>query len=113
MFEMDFFAREGSDNVKLKHVPLTNLGCESDFVKLSLITFSDGSITVRTHSRKIVVSMDKLLKISSFTDLSEDEKLKKWKWARCSKEVAQVKKKKLEQLNFASEKENVQRATGT
>jgi len=107
--EMDFFAGQGSDDVKLKHAPLTNLGCESEFAKLdNRITFSGGSTTVRTHSRKNVVSTDKLLKDSSFTDLSEDEKLKKWKWARCSEEVAQV--KKLEQEFIAKVKTSQQLA---
>jgi len=57
----------------------------------------------RTHSRKTVVSTDKLLKDSSFTDLSGDEKLRR---ARYTEEVAQV--KNIEQEFIAKMKTNQQ-----
>ncbi|QQP51547.1 Hypothetical protein FKW44_012954, partial [Caligus rogercresseyi] len=51
-------------------VPLTNLGCESEFAKLDVrIEASGGSTSVHTHSRKNVVTTNRLLTDPSFSKL--------------------------------------------
>lgn len=81
------------DEVKLQHAPLTNLGCESEFAKLdNKIRVSGGSTSVPTYSRKNVISTNGLLVDSEFVNMPEEERLKRWKWARKSDEVIRVKK---------------------
>ena len=66
--EMEFFqnsdeAGPANSNVsKLEYAPLTNLGCESEFAKLDVrIVASGGSTTIQTHSRKNIVTSNRLL----------------------------------------------------
>ena len=81
-----------SEVSKLEYAPLTNLGCESEFAKLDVrIVVSGGSTTVQTHSRKNIVTTNRLLTDPSFSELGSTEKQQKWKWTRTSKNVAAVK----------------------
>ena len=95
--EMAFFrSGEGMDveidEDKMEFAPLTNLGCESEFAKLDVrIVASGGSTSVQTHSRKNIVTTNRLLSDPSFTTLSNAEKRNKWKWARTSDNVSDVK----------------------
>ena len=94
-FDTDSHADKEStvDENKLNFAPLTNLGCESEFAKLdNRISMSGGSTTVQTHSRKNVVMTNRLLVDTSFTQQSEAERQERWKWARTSDEVANVRK---------------------
>ena len=75
LFEMDFFQNSdeagpaNSDVYKLEYAPLTNLGCESEFAKLDVrIVASGGSTTIQTHSRKNIVTTNRLL-IHPFSEL--------------------------------------------
>ena len=52
---------------------------------------SGGSATVQTLSMKNIVSTNKLLSDQSFKELSEDEKMEQWEWARKSQEVQNTK----------------------
>ena len=94
--EMPFFdEREESlvDVSKLAYAPLTNLGCESEFAKLdNRIIISGGSTSIETLSRKNVILTNRLLVDPTFTQQSSDDKRSRWKWARTSEEVANVKK---------------------
>ena len=65
---MEFFQNSdeagpaNSDLSKLEYAPLTNLGCESEFAKLDVrIMASGGSTIVQTHSRKNIVTTNRLL----------------------------------------------------
>ena len=94
---MEFFKNSdeagpaNSDVSKLEYAPLTNLGCEYEFAKLDVrIAASGGSITVQTHSRKNIVTTNRLLTDPSFSELGSTEKQQKWKRARTSENVAGV-----------------------
>ena len=90
-----FDEREESlvDVSKIAYAPLTNLGCESEFAKLdNRISISGGSTSIETLSRKNVILTNRLLVDPTFTQQSSDEKRSRWKWARTSEEVANVKK---------------------
>ena len=66
--------------------------CEAEFVKLDVrIVASGGSTSVQTHSRKNILTTNRLLSDPYFTMLSESEKRQKFKWARCSDNVLKVK----------------------
>ncbi|KAK6168582.1 hypothetical protein SNE40_019783 [Patella caerulea] len=95
--EMSYFKDSNNsphkiDEQKLKYAPMTNLGCESEFAKLdNRIRVSGGSTSVTTHSRKNVVATNAFLVDTAFTELSENERLDRWTWARRSEEVKKVK----------------------
>ena len=79
--EMSYFQMSNTDSLtaidehKLKHAPLTNLGCESEFAKLFVrVTASGGTTSVQTHLRKSMISTNLLLEDPSFTQLSTMEK---------------------------------------
>lgn len=83
----------GIDGEALKHAPLTNLECESEFAKLNKrIRISGGSTSVTTPSCRNVVSMNGLLVDFSFESKTDSERKQSWKWTRCSEEVLRVKK---------------------
>ena len=95
--EMDIFKDSEADIDRLEYAPVTNLGCESEFAKLdNRLKVSGGSATVETLSRKNIVSTNKLLSDQSFTELTEEQKMGQWKWARKSKEVEEAKAMKKE-----------------
>ena len=52
---------------------------------------SGGSTSVQTHSRKIIVTTNRLLSDPYFIMLSDTEKRQTFKWARCSDNVLKVK----------------------
>jgi hypothetical protein len=119
LFQMSFFhtaQTNGSENSdppldeeKLKYAPITNMGCEGEFAKLdNRIRFSGGSTALATHSRKNVISTNGLLVDTSFTDLDDEERRKRWSWARSSKEVNDA--KKLERHFLATVKETLKLA---
>jgi hypothetical protein len=77
---------------KLNLAPVTNLGCESCFAELdNRVKVTGGSASVKSHSQKMIVSTNGLLKDTSFTDLSVDDKMSRWHWARSSTAVKEVK----------------------
>ena len=53
---------------------------------------SGGTTSIDTLSRKDIVATNALLVDSSFTELSSDEKKKRWKWGRASENVKSSKK---------------------
>ena len=64
-----------SDVSKLEYAPLTNLGGESEFAKLDVcIAASGGSTTVQMYSRKNIVTTNRLLTDTSFSELGSTEK---------------------------------------
>ena len=86
--EMEFFQNSdeagpaNSDVSKLEYAPLTNLGCESEFAKLDVrIAASGGSTTIQTHSRKNIVTTNRLLTDPSFSELGSSETQQKCEWA--------------------------------
>ena len=95
--EMRYFYEEESiteeTETKLKHAPLTNLGAETKFAKLNnRLMVSGGTTSIDTLSRKDIVATNALLVDSSFTELSSDEKKKRWKWGRASENVKVARK---------------------
>ena len=95
--EMRYFYEEESiteeTETELKHAPLTNLGAETKFAKLNnRLMVSGGTTSIDTRSRKDIVATNALLVDSSFTELSSDEKKKRWKWGRASENVKVARK---------------------
>ena len=93
--EMRYFYEEESiteeTETKLKHAP--NLGAETKFAKLNnRLMVSGGTTSIDTLSRKDIVATNALLVDSSFTELSSDEKKKRWKWGRASENVKVARK---------------------
>ena len=81
------------DPKKLTYAPLTNLGCESEFVWFdNCIKISSGTESVQSISRKRVICTNAFLVDSSFEDLSNKERLDSWKWTRTSEESSEVRK---------------------
>ena len=93
MSKTEYFTRSNDeDREKMKHAPLTNLGCESEFSKLDhRIKASGGSTSIQTLSRKNMVVSSGILVNSEFECKTTDEWKLKWSWARDSKEVKEVK----------------------
>ena len=83
----------------MKQAPLTNLGCESEFLKFdNRVKATCGSTSVSTHSKKNIIATNKLLVTSDFTDKSINEKRVEWAWARKSDEAKEVRKLQYEFL---------------
>ena len=97
--EMEFFfpiirkdydrESQGTDS-KIPHAPMTNLGCELELAKLDRIKICGGTTSIQTICRKNVVTTNVYLLNSDFLDLPIREKKKRWKWARTSGEIGQV-----------------------
>ena len=69
---------------------LTNLGYESEYAKLdNRKSFSGGSTSIATHSRKNIVATKKkgFLDDSSFTEIRNFDKTQKRKWGKNVPEV--------------------------
>ena len=89
--DMDIFTDAEADVTRLEYAPVTNSGCESEFGKLdNRLHVSGGSATVQTLSMENIVSTNKLLSDQSFKELSEDEEMEQWEWARKSQEVQET-----------------------
>jgi hypothetical protein len=56
------------------------------------VKVTEGSTSIKSHSKKNIVVTNGLLIDSNFTDLPELEKRQEWFWARCSKETSEVRK---------------------
>ena len=93
MSKTEYFTRSNDeDREKMKHAPLTNLGCESEFSRLDhRIKASGGSTSIQAHSRKNMVVSSGILVNSEFECKTSDEWKLKWNWVRGSKEVNKVK----------------------
>ena len=88
--------------------PLTNSGCESRQANLDRrVTFSGGSTPLQTLSNKEVVSGNSYLTSTSFP-VSLTDKMKEFKWARCSNEAKEAMKLQKNLINLA---EDVNQAT--
>ena len=88
---MSFFREEVDDHIKLKmkHAPLTNLGCESRMAQFdNRVKFSRGSAPISTLSDKQVVATNKYLLEPKLDDpeVCEEE----FKWAKNSEEANRV-----------------------
>ena len=84
-----------SENPKMEHAEITNLGCESQFAKMDQkLHVTRGSTSVQTLSRKNVVATKAYLVDSTCVEMDEKDKRSKWKWARHSNEVKTVRKMK-------------------
>ena len=77
--------------------------------------------TLQTHSYKNIISTNGLLENSSFTELPEDDRHARWKWARTSEEVQTVKRKEKEfvenvktmkKLSLVKKEENKKKKVG-
>ena len=89
--DMDIFTDAEADVTRLEYAPVTNSGCESEFGKLdNRLHVSSGSATVQTLSMENIVSTNRLLSDQSFKELSEDEEMEQWEWARKSQEVQET-----------------------
>ena len=89
-----FFKANDSQSI---NAPLTNLGCEANFSQFGNdCKKAGGSSKLRTLSDKNVVAKNKLFSKDRWTSLTEEEKRKKFKWARGSKEAKAVKKMEAE-----------------
>jgi len=84
--EVSFFGGDTStDETKLQYAPITNLGTEGEFAKLdNRIAISGGSTSVKCHRQKNIISTNRLLVDPSFQRLSEEDRMREWKWARTS-----------------------------
>ena len=93
MSKTEYFTRSNDeDREKMKHAPLTNSGCESEFSRLDhRIKASGGSTSIQTHSRKNMLVSSGILVNSEFESKTSDEWKLKWKWARGSEEMKKVK----------------------
>ncbi|KAK6172763.1 hypothetical protein SNE40_016358 [Patella caerulea] len=104
LLEMDYFKPSANeeddiDERKLQFAPLTNLGCESEFAGLSnCIRTTGGSTPLASHSRKAIVKQNGLLTNSDFCEMSEDDRRKKWKWARSSEQARMARRLETEFL---------------
>ena len=89
--QMSFF-REEVDNdtkLKMKHAPLTNLGCESRMAQFdNRVKFSRGSAPISTLSDKQVVATNRYLLEPQLDD--PDVCREEFKWARNSEEAITV-----------------------
>ena len=99
---MPFFRGEVDSQIKLKmkHAPLTNLGCESRMAQFdNRVKFSGGSAPIETLSDKQIVATNKYLLQSQLDDTQVCKE--EFKWANNSKEakdVNQLQKEYLEQV---------------
>ena len=77
--------------------PITNLGPESNFGSVSEdLQRSGNSTKLSTISEKHIIEKNKLHLTEQWTTQSDEEKQDKWKWARSSDEVKEVKAKERE-----------------
>ena len=86
MAEVSFFGGDTStEETELQYAPITNLGAEGKFAKLDTsIAITGGTTSVKCHKQKNVISTNRLLVDPSFQRLSEEDKMREWKWARTS-----------------------------
>ena len=116
--QMVFFRGEVDNHTvsKMKHAPLTNLGCESRMAQFdNMVKFSGGSAHISTLSDKQVDSTYKYLLHHNLDDAEVCKE--EFKWAKTSNEaqmVNELQKEYFEQVkatkNFAlKEKENVKK----
>jgi len=83
---MPFFISsvEPEIEAKMKHVPLSNSGCESNFAKLDSRTKdASGTVPIENISEKFIISTNNYLQSPMFMDNQEEE----YKWARTSVEA--------------------------
>ena len=72
---------------------MTNIDCEGVFSGLGNdCKRAGGSTSLETISNKIVVASNKLYEKKRWTQLTDEERRKKFRWARGSKEAKEVKK---------------------
>ena len=95
---MEYFSDDAGKDMtmdieKLQLAPMTNLGCESEFAKLdNRVRSSGGMTTIKSHSIKNIIATNGLLVDSEFTAMDEQERKRRWKWARTSEPVKEIKK---------------------
>ena len=95
MEEVEFLKVESSVDEetvqKMLYSPLTNSGCESRQSNLDRrVKFSGGSTPLQTISNKEVVSGNKYLITSEFSEASVSEQSRQFKWARNSTEAKEA-----------------------
>ena len=95
MEEVEFLKVESSVDEetvqKMLYSPLTNSGCESRQSNLDRrVKFSGGSTPLQTISNKEVVSGNKYLITSEFSEASVSEQTRQFRWARNSTEAKEA-----------------------
>ena len=93
MSQVDFYKQESSNDLKINKAPITNLGPESNFFGScdGDLKRSGNSTKLSTISEKHIVEKNKLHTKEQWRN-SDADKSEKWKWARRSSEVNEVKK---------------------
>jgi hypothetical protein len=95
---------EGPENEtlseKMQYAPISNLGAESDFAKVgNALKRSGGSTSLETISNRHLISENKLFQRENWNTKSDEEKNKKWNWARNSVQAKQARKLQDDFLN--------------
>jgi hypothetical protein len=76
---------------KINYAPISNLGAESDFAKVgNALKRTGGSTRLETTGNQHLISENKLFQRNGWKIKSENEKKKKWSWARNSDEAKQA-----------------------
>ena len=76
----------------IPQTPQTNLGCESEFGSVGNdLKKAGGAVSLQSVSDKHVIARNHLYKKDRWTELSDIQKRKKWKWARGSPQAKKVK----------------------
>ena len=73
---------------KMKRAPLTNSGCESEFVFLdNVCKTTSGNTKLSTLSNRHIIIRHKLFSHDKWKNLETIEKKKKWKWEKSIREA--------------------------
>ena len=101
MSKVKYFIDGVQDESKLNKAPISNLGPESNFGSVGEdLTKSGNSTNLSTVSEKHIIEKNKLHTRGEWKKLSQEEKVKEWKWAKNSTEVKQVRLKEKELKDY-------------